>query len=202
MVTEPTDLQLSREGGYTKKSKVLSTIFLGRPKTIAKNLLRRQIFTNWVKRLLCTLLKVWRKKQERKKIFTSTANFYKLSQKVAGHFIEGLTKKNKRSSIKKSEIWLQVNLIGIICWVDSISASRQFSRFEIQTIRPEKIQPIIMTAAVAPTCYELACRGLNSIRNLESVIAAKRRRARSAPTGYLNREIAPIQIFSFESSVL
>ena len=55
----------------------------------------------------------------------------------------------------------------------------------MQTIQPETIQPIIVTAAVAPTCCELANRGYDSIRNLEPVIAAKRRRARSAPTGDL-----------------
>ena len=45
-----------------------------------------------------------------------------------------------------------------------------------------KLSSRIVTAAVAPTFCELANRGY-SIRKLEPVIAAKRRRSRSATTG-------------------
>ena len=39
------------------------------------------------------------------------------------------------------------------------------------------IQPIIVIAALAPTCCELVNRGQDSIQNLEPVITAKRWRA-------------------------
>ena len=68
---------------------------------------------------------------------------------------------------------------------------RQFSHGQLS--QHDKItlflKNLLVTAAVAPTCCELANKGYDSLRNLEPFIAANLRHAHSAPTCDYNPRI-------------